>query len=87
MIHKKGRPTERFFRRKPKNMLSNPIEREVDWKTMLEERQKEQTKLATKKGKKSAEKLTAGDEVKMQETTNKKTMARNGRDKRTKSIR
>ena len=50
-------------------------------------RNKEQTKIATKKGKKSAEKLTAEDEVKMQETTNKKTMARNGRDKRTKRIR
>ena len=52
-MDKKGSAAERFFRRKPKNMLPNSMEREVDWKTMLEERQKEQTKLETKKGKKS----------------------------------
>ena len=50
---KNGSAAERFLRRKPKNMLPNSIEREVNWKTMLEERQKAQTKLATKKGKKS----------------------------------
>ena len=45
---KKGSVGERFFRRKPKNMLPNSMEREVYWRTMLEERQKERTKLATK---------------------------------------
>ena len=49
---KKGSAAERFFRRKPKNMLPNTMERELDWKTMLEERQKEETKLGNKERKK-----------------------------------
>ena len=48
------------------------MEREVDWKTMLEERHKEQTKQATKKGIKSAEKFSVGDRVILYETTRNK---------------
>ena len=44
---KTGSEAERFLRSKPKNMLPNTMEREVDWKNMLEERRNEQTKLAT----------------------------------------
>ena len=53
-------------------MFPNSIEREVDWKTMLEERQKELTEPATKKGKNSAEKFTAGDKIILQESTGTK---------------
>ena len=53
-------------------MLPNSMEREVDWRTMLEERQKEQTKLTTKKGKKSPENFAVGDKVILQETTETK---------------
>ena len=38
---KKGSAAECFLWRKPKNLLSNSMEREVDWRTMLDERQKE----------------------------------------------
>ena len=69
---KKGSTAERFFRRKPKKMLPNTMEREVDWKTMRKERQKEQTKLATQKGKKSAEKFTVVDKIIIQEATGNK---------------
>ena len=40
------------------------MEREVDWRTVLEEK----TKLATKKGKKRADKFKIGDNVIIQET-------------------
>ena len=49
------------------------MEREVvDWKNMLEERQNEQTKLATKKGRKSSEKFRVGNKVILQKTTGTK---------------
>ena len=44
-------------------MLSNSMDRELDCQAMLEERLKKQTKLATKKGKKSANKFDMGDKV------------------------
>ena len=46
---KTGSAAERFFRRKPKDMLPNTMEREVDRKNVLEERGNEQTKIATKR--------------------------------------
>ena len=69
---KKGSAVECFFRGKPKNILPNLMEREVDWKTMLKETQKEQTKQATTKGRKSAEKFSVGEKVILQETTGTK---------------
>ena len=49
-----GSAAERFLRRKPKSLLPNSMEREVDLSSMLEKRTNEQTKLATKKEKKSS---------------------------------
>ena len=63
---------ERWFRRKPINMLPNTMERDIDWKNMPEERRNEQTKLATKKGRKSSVKFRIRDKVILQETTGKK---------------
>ena len=48
------------------------MEREVDWRSILEERTTEQTKLATKQGKNSLEKFRPGDKVILQETTGRK---------------
>ena len=53
-------------------MLPNSMEREVDWKSMLEERTTEQTKLATKPGKNSSDKFKPGDKVILHETTGRK---------------
>ena len=58
--------------RKPKSMLPNSIEREVDWRSMLEERTTEQTKLPTKPGKNSSEKFRPGDKVILQKRTGSK---------------
>ena len=47
---------ERFLRRKPKSLLPNSIEREVDWRSMLTERTNKTTKhVQSKKEKKSRE--------------------------------
>ena len=48
------------------------MEREVDWRSMLEERTNEQTKLANKPGKKSSEEFKPGDKVIIQETTGRR---------------
>ena len=48
------------------------MEREVDWRSILEERTTEQTKLATKPGKNSSDKFRPGDKVILQETTGRK---------------
>ena len=61
--------------------------REVDWKNMFEERQNEQTKVATKKGRKRSEKLLVGDKVITSgDNRDKETVAGDGRHKRTKSF-
>ena len=42
---KAGSAAERFLIRKPKSLFLNSMEREVDWRSMLEETMNEQTKL------------------------------------------
>ena len=53
-------------------MFLYSIEREVDWRSMLEERTNEQTKLANKPGKNSSEKFKPGDKVIVQDTTGRR---------------
>ena len=53
-------------------MLPNTMEREVDWKSMLEERTTKETKLATKSGRNSSENFETGDKVILQETTGRR---------------
>ena len=68
-----GSAAERFFRRKPKSLLPNSIEREVDWRSMITERTNKQAKLATsKKERKSAEEFKPGDNVIIQEHSGRK---------------
>ena len=64
---------ERFLRRKPKTLLPNSIEREVNWRSMLTERTNKTTKhVQSKKEKKSREEFKVGDKVIIQEQTGRK---------------
>ena len=68
-----GSPAERFLRRKPKTLLPNSIEREVDWKSMLTERTNKTTKhVESKKERKSKDEFKIGDRVILQEETGRK---------------
>lgn len=68
-----GCAAERFFRRKPKSLLPNNVEREVDWRNMLTEGTNQQAKLATsKRERKSREEFKPGDKVIIQEQTGRK---------------
>ena len=59
-----GSAAKRFFRRKPKSLLLNSVEKEVDWRNMITERTNKQAKLATnKKERKSREEFNPGDKV------------------------
>ena len=65
---KTGSAAEGFLRRKPKSLLPNSMEREVKWRSMLEERTT--NKRANKPGKNSSEKCKPG--VTLQDTTGRK---------------
>ena len=68
-----GSPAERFLSRKPKTLLPNSIEREVDWRSMLTERTNKTTKhVENKKERKSKEEFKVGDKVIIQEQTERK---------------
>ena len=68
-----GSPAERFQRRKPKTLLPNSIERDVDWKSMLTERTNKTTKhVESTKERKSKDEFKIGDRVILQEQTGRK---------------
>ena len=68
-----GSPAERFLRRKPKTLLPNSIERDVDWKSMLTERTNKTTKhVESTKERKSRDEFKIGDRVILQEQTGRK---------------
>ena len=68
-----GSLAERFLRRKPKTLLPNSIDRDVDWRSMLTERTNKTTKhVENKKEKKSREEFRVGDKVILQEQTGRK---------------
>ena len=50
-----GSPHERFFRRGVRNKLPNSIEREIDYRVLIERRHEKQVKLVKMKGRTSAD--------------------------------
>ena len=70
-----GSVAERFLKRKPRSLLPVlpcSVERIINHNELVKARQEEQTKLANKKGRQSAESFVINDDVVMQNERNKR---------------
>jgi hypothetical protein len=62
-----GTPNSRFLRRAPRSLIPNSLEREVAHRDFIENRHRQQVKLAEKRGRTSKDCFKVGDRVRLKD--------------------